>query len=241
MIAVKQAIGMPDSLLAMSLLTDAVCYSLWVAVLFSLPRLAPAFNRWTRARSSADLPFAAAPSAAPTSPDRVLVWLGLALLVAAVSSWIATYLPTSPMLTATTWRILLATVAGLVAAQTPLARFAGAGAVSSALLVGVVAVLASQSNFEGIAAAPLYLACGLSIIAIHALLLALAARVFHFDLYLCGISSLAHIGGVAATPVLAASYAPVLAPVGVLLALLGYILGTGFGLVMASVLSGLAT
>jgi uncharacterized membrane protein len=240
MIAVKQAIGMPDSLLALSLLTDAVCYSLWVAVLFSVTRLAPAFNRWTRARSSAELPFAASAPGAPTSPDRVLVWLGLALLVATASTGIAARLPTSPMLTATTWRILLATAAGLVAAHTPLARFAGAGAVSSALLVAVVAVLASQSNFEGIAAAPIYLACGLSIIAIHALLLALAARLFHFDLYLCGISALAHIGGVAATPVLAASYAPVLVPVGVLLALLGYILGTGFGLVMASVLSGMA-
>jgi uncharacterized membrane protein len=135
----------------------------------------------------------------------------------------------------------MATIAGLVVAHTPLARFPGAGAVSTALLIGVVAVLASQSNFEGIAAAPLYLLCGVSIIAIHAVLLVLAARLFHFDLYLCGISSLAHIGGVAATPLLAASYAPVLVPVGVLLALLGYILGTGFGLLMATVLSSLAT
>lgn len=79
----------------------------------------------------------------------------------------------------------------------------------------------------------------MTIIALHALLLALAARLFHFDLYLCGISSLAHIGGVAATPILAASYAPALVPVGILLALLGYILGTGFGLLMATVLSSL--
>ena len=55
MIAVKQAIGMSDALLAMSLLTDALCYSMWVVVLFSVARLAPAFNRWTRAKSSADL------------------------------------------------------------------------------------------------------------------------------------------------------------------------------------------
>jgi len=241
MIAVKQAIGMPDSLLAFSLLTDALCYSMWVVVLFSVARLAPAFNRWTRARSSADLPIAAAPPSAATTPDRVLIWLGLALLAGAVSAWLAAWLPTSSMITATTWTILLATVAGLVVAHSPLARFPGAGAVSAALLISVVAVLASQSNFEGIAAAPLYLLCGVSIIAIHAVLLVLAARLFHFDLYLCGISSLAHIGGVAATPVLAASYAPVLVPVGVLLALLGYILGTGFGLVMATVLSSLAT
>ncbi|MGH8168290.1 MAG: DUF819 family protein, partial [Woeseiaceae bacterium] len=47
MIAVKEAIGMSDSLLAMSLLTDALCYSAWVAILFSVASLAPAFNRFT--------------------------------------------------------------------------------------------------------------------------------------------------------------------------------------------------
>src|SRR4029079_18909561 len=134
--------------------------------------------------------------------------LGLALMVGAVSAWLAAWLPTSSMITATTWTILLATAAGVMVAHTPLARFPGASAVSGALLISVVAVLASQSNFEGIASAPLYVLCGVCIIAIHAVLLVLAARVFHFDLYLCGISSLAHVGGVAATPVLAASYAP---------------------------------
>ncbi|MEO5622458.1 MAG: DUF819 family protein [Dokdonella sp.] len=240
MIAVKQAIGMSDSLLAMSLLTDALCYSMWVVVLFSVARLAPAFNRWTRAQSSGNLTVPPGQTTAPTTPDSVLIWLGFALLVAAASAWLAAYLPVSSMLTATTWTILLATLAGLIAAHTPLATFPGASPVSGALLIGVVAVLASQSNFQGFASAPFYLACGVTIIAIHALLMLLAARVFHFDLYLCGIASLAHIGGVAATPVLAATYSPALVPVGVLLALLGYILGTGFGLLVASVLSMLA-
>lgn len=240
MVAVKQAIGMPDSLLAMSLLTDALCYSMWFAVLFSTARLAPAFNRWTGARSSAELVVAAAPSSTAPTPDGVLLWLGLALLVASASARIAAQLPTSSMIGAPTWTILIATGAGLFVAHTPLARYPGAARISGTLLIGVVAVLASQSDFQGIADAPRYLLCGVTIIALHALMLALAARLFHFDLYLCGISSLAHIGGVAATPILAASYAPALVPVGVLLALLGYILGTGYGLVVAAVLSRLA-
>ena len=68
----------------------------------------------------------------------------------------------------------------------------------------------------------------------------LAARVFRFDLYLCGISSLAGIGGVASAPVLAATYTPILVPIAVLLAMLGLILGTGIGLFMAQVLRALA-
>ncbi len=101
-------------------------------------------------------------------------------------------------------------------------------------------MLASQSNFEGIGQAPLYLLCGLTILAIHAGVMVLAARVFHFDLHLCGIASLANIGGVASAPILAASYSRALVPVGILLALLGYVIGTGLGIVVASVLSTLA-
>jgi uncharacterized membrane protein len=103
-----------------------------------------------------------------------------------------------------------------------------------------VAALGSQSNFQGMAAAPLFILCGLLTLAIHIALLALAARTFRFDLYLCGISSLAGIGGVASAPVLAATYTPILVPIAVLLAMLGLILGTGIGLFMAQVLSALA-
>lgn len=241
MIAVKQAIGMSDTSLATTLLTDALCYSMWVVVLFAVARLAPAFNRWTRATSSGSLSVAETAVRAPATSDSVLLWLGLALLVAAVSAVLGARLPVGSMVSPTTWTILIATMAGLVAAHTPLARLPGAQAVSSAMLISVVAVLASQSSFAGIAAAPLYLLAGVTVIALHAVLLSLAARLFHFDLYLCGISSLAHIGGVAATPVLAATYSRSLVPVGVLLALLGYILGTGFGLVVAAVLSALAS
>jgi uncharacterized membrane protein len=240
MIAVKQSIGMSDALLAMSLLTDALCYSMWVVVLFSVARLAPAFNRWTRAKSSGDLEVAAAKPTGPTTPESVLLWLGMALLAAALAGWLATKLPVSSMLSATTWTILLATAAGLVMAHTPLARYPGAGTISGALLISVVAVLASQSNFHGFGAAPLYLLCGVTVIAIHAVLLVGFAKLFRFDLFLCGIASLAHIGGVAATPILAASYSKSLVPVGILLALLGYILGTGFGIVVASILSAMA-
>lgn len=241
MIAVKQAIGMSDTYLAMSLLTDALGYSMWVVVLFSVARLAPAFNRWTRAQSSGDLPLVTAKTSAPVTYDGVLLWLGLALAAAALAGWLGTRLPVSGVLGTTTWTILLATGFGLVVGQTPLAQFPGASTISSALLISVVAVLASQSNFHGIAAAPLYLLCGVTVITLHALVLVGFAKLFRFDLFLCGISSLAHIGGVAATPILAASYSAALVPVGILLALLGYIVGTGFGLVVASILSTLAT
>src|SRR6478752_7680450 len=240
LVAVKTAIGMSDDALALALLTDAVCYSMWVAILFSLAKLAPAFNRFTRATSSADMVVAPIRETGAVTPDAVLLWLAMAVGATVLSAEVASYLPATGMISATTWTITLATIAGLVVAHSPLARFPGATPISSALLIFVVAVMASQSNFEGISTAPLYLLCGVSILAIHAGLMLLLARLFHFDMYLCGIASLAHVGGVAACPVLAATYSRALVPLAVLLALLGYILGTGFGLLVATTLSHLA-
>ena len=240
LVAVTRAVGLSENAMAMALLTDALCYSLWVAVLFSIARFAGAFDRWTKAKPMDEIIAVVPEPKGPITPDAVLLWLGLALGAGTLSRFVAGLMPASDFLSPTSWTIINATVAGLVVAHTPLARYPGASKIASALLIFIVAILASQSNFEGIASAPWYIACGLSILAIHAVLLALAAKLFRFDLHLCGISSLAHVGGVAATPVLAAAYNPALVPVGVLLALLGYILGTGFGLVMARVLASLA-
>jgi len=240
LVAVKQAIGLSDSALPSVLLADALCYSLWVLILFSTTAFAPKFDRWSRARVI-EYPHLEHP-AGERKPDgaAVLLWLGIALVVALTAAFFAQSLPTSGFFTTTSWTVLLATLAGLIVARTPLARVAGAAPIGAALLAVLVAVLASQSNFSGIAAAPVFVACGLVTLAVHVALLALAARAFKFEMSLCGIASLAQIGGVASSPILAATYSPVLVPIAVLLAMLGLILGTGVGLMMASVLSALA-
>lgn len=240
LVAVKQSIGLPDNLLPPVLLADALCYSLWVVVLFSAVRFAPAFNRWTRA-DTRPLPAASAPNTTgEASAGGVLLWLGIALLVGNGAAALAATLPTNGLLTITAWTVLIATVAGLVLARTPLATSPVPSPLASAMLACLVATLASQSNFAGMAQAPLFVLVGLSVLLMHIALLLLAARLFRFDLYLCGISSLAQIGGVATAPVLAATYSRALVPAAVLLAMLGLVLGTGIGLFMAGVLSGLS-
>jgi uncharacterized membrane protein len=242
LVAVKQVIGLSESALPSVLLADALCYSVWVLVLFSTGAFAPAFNRWTKAdQNGREYPQLSTTTATgPADVGNILLWLGLAMLVGLGAARLATLMPTSTMLTQTSWTVLFATVTGLVLARTPLARIPGPASTGSALLALLVAVLASQSNFHGLASAPLFILCGLITMLLHIGILAMLARVFRFDLYLCGISSLAQIGGVASAPVLAATYSPVLVPIAVLLAMLGLILGTGMGLFMASVLSSLA-
>lgn len=242
LVAVKQVIGLSDSALPSVLLADALCYSVWVLVLFSTSAFAPVFNRWSGAdKANRQYPqLSAVASTGPADAGSILLWLGLAMLVGLGAAHLAKFVPTSTMLTPTSWTVLFATLAGLILARTPLAKIPGTAATGSALLALLVAVLASQSNFHGLASAPLFILVGVTTLLLHIAILATLARLFRFDLFLCAISSLAQIGGVASAPVLAATYSPVLVPIAILLAMLGLILGTGMGLIMASVLSSLA-
>ena len=62
--------------------------------------------------------------------------------------------------------------------------------------------------------------------AIHVVLLIIVAKLIRAPFFFLAVGSKANIGGAASAPVVAAAFHPSLAPVGVLLAVLGYALGT---------------
>lgn len=237
LVAVSRAIDASSDTVSLALVTDTVCYTAWVLTLFLSVPLAARFNRWAGAADSAARLHAAAPAATGRFvPADVLVWLGGGLLVGAAAAAIADRLPALGVLSPTSWTILLATAAGCLAALTPLARLPGSDAVASALLAIVIVTMASTASLDGLERAPAYVAAGATILAIHAILMVACARLLRLDLAICGIASLANVGGVGSAPVLAAAHAPSLAPVGVLLGLLGYVVGTPIGIALASLL-----
>ena len=75
---------------------------------------------------------------------------------------------------------------------------------------------------------------------IAGIILVLLAKIFHLDMFTCGVASLANIGGSASAPILAGAYSGALVPVGVLMALMGYVIGTAGGLITANIMSLLA-
>ena len=60
---------------------------------------------------------------------------------------------------------------------------------------------------------------------------------WYISLFSCAVASLANIGITATAPVLAGAYSSALVPVGILMALLGYIIGTGGDLIVAQLMS----
>lgn len=108
------------------------------------------------------------------------------------------------------------------------------------LLYSVVALLASRASFLELTDAPAWILAGFMILAIHGIILVLLAKIFHLDMFTCGVASLANIGGSASAPILAGAYSGALVPVGVLMALMGYVIGTAGGLITANIMSLLA-
>jgi len=124
--------------------------------------------------------------------------------------------------------------------MTPLAKLSGGSQLASMMLYLIVALIASRANFSELTEAPLYIIAGFVIIAIHASIMILFAKLFKLDLFSLGIASLANIGGVASAPILASAYSKALIPIGVLMAMMGYIIGTFGGLMVGKFLEMIA-
>lgn len=247
MAAIQGALQVPDSSMGYTLLIDSIDYAIWVVLLLALVPYARIFNRWSRADTEAldlvgeRLNKHGAPDERPIELTDLLFLTGLALLVSAVVQHFAADLPTGSFMTSTTWTVLIVTVAGVVGAMTPLGRMSGSMEIAAVMLYVIVALIASRANFAELTQAPAYILSGLLILVIHGILLALVARVFRLDLFTCGVASLANIGGVASAPILAAAYSQALVPIAVLMAMLGYIIGTGGGLLVGRMLSLIAS
>jgi len=241
MVAIQGALNVPDSKMGYALLIDSIDYAIWVMILLALVPFAKKFNLWSRADTTVIDEVGAKlalkeEKKKSMSFESLFFLLGSALFVSALSQWLAGYLPTTTFLTMTTWVVILATLAGIVTAMTPLAKMAGSMQLGNIMLYFIVALIASRANFAELTQAPLYIVAGFVIIAIHVAAMILFAKLFKLDLFSLGVASLANIGGVASAPILASAYSKALIPIGVLMAMMGYILGTFGGLIVGKVL-----
>ncbi|NMA57567.1 DUF819 domain-containing protein [Clostridium cochlearium] len=243
MVAVQGALNVPDSKLGYTLLMDSINYSIWVMFLLWLVSFAPKFNKWTKSDTKIIDEIGEKLSKDQEKMRKeiefsdLIILLGLSLFVSAISQYFGGMLPQTVFFQGTTWTVLIATSIGIILAMTPVANIPGSSQLSNIMLYTIVALIASRANFAELTKAPIYIISGFSILGIHFLISILAAKVFKLDLFTCGVASLANIGGVASAPILAAAYSEALVPIGVLMALMGYIIGTGGGLLVGKILS----
>ena len=241
MVAIQGALDLPDSAMGYTLLIDSIDYAIWVMILLALVPFAKKFNLWSKADTSiidevGERLALKEEAKKPIEFASLFFLLGSALLVSALAQYGASFLPTTSFLTTTTWIVIIATLAGTLFAMTPLAKISGGLELANIMLYLIVALIASRANFAELTEAPLYIVAGFVIIAIHVCIMILFAKLFKLDLFSLGVASLANIGGVASAPILASAYSKALIPIGVLRAMMGYIVGTFGGLMVGKVL-----
>ena len=243
--AMKEVFGVSDDLFAALVAVDVLVANLWMAVLLYLASVAPRLDaRWGADTRALDVlrgrvaAFQAKHARIPTLPDLMLIagvgfgCMGLSHLIAnPLAAWIGRVAPGLARLSLTSaffWLVVIATTLGLALSFTAARRLEGAGAsrFGSLLLYVLIAVIGMSMDISAVVERPGLFAVGLVWMAVHAGLMLLVARLLRAPVFYMAVGSQANIGGAASAPVVASAFHPTLAPVGVLLAVLGYALGT---------------
>ena len=237
MLAVASALDVREELMGYALIVDSIDYTLWVMTLLFLVAFAPAFNRWTKAPLRFKTVEDVEQQKQPLNLSDLALLLLFSLGVAYFSNALASRLGG---LSQTTWSVLFATLFGLLGSRTPLKSIVGSPPLASAMLMFLIALIGSQAHLRGFTEVPLYLGIGLLILILHAVIMVMVAKLFKLDLFSIGVASLANIGGVASAPILAAAYHRSLIGIAVLMAIMGYMIGTFAGLAIGYILQAVA-
>jgi uncharacterized membrane protein len=230
--------------MAYALVLDSICATLYVMFLLWAIGFSHKFNAWTKADTTVIDEVGQALEAEAKANTQPLVWqniiilLGSGLLVSALAQMAGTSInAVLPFFDKATWTVLIVTVLGVGLALTPFGKLKGTEEISNTMLYIVVALIASRADLTSIGNAPMWLLAGALILVIHVAIMVIMAKVLKLDIFTCCVASLANIGGTATAPVLAGTYSSALVPVGIIMALLGYVIGTGGGLIVAQLMS----
>ena len=232
MIAVGSALGVSEDAFAYALVVDSVNYTLWVMMLLFLVPFATAFNKFTK--SDENLAYLSEIGCACTvGAKRYWLLIALALVVSLGAQLITEYIQ---ILNKTTTIVLVASLFGVLGSFTKLKEINGSTEVATTMLYIIIALIGSKAIFDSFTGLGVYVFAGFMILLIHAVIMLIGAKVFKLDLFSIAVSSLSNIGGVASSPILAAAYNKSLVSVGVLMAIMGYLIGTFGGLAVGNIL-----
>lgn len=244
MLAIQAVYDISESSMVYAIVVDSVVPSIYVMFLLWVINKHQGFNKWTKADTKIidevgeSLAEAAKANTQPLLWQNIVLLLGFGLLVSALSQLAGAQINSLlPIFDKTTWTVLIVTVLGVLLAMTPIGKMKGTEEISNVLLYIVVAFIASRADLSAVTDAPIWLVAGAFIMVFHIVIMIILAKLIRMDLFTCCVASLANIGGTATAPVLAGTYSSALVPVGIVMALLGYVIGTGGGLVVARLMS----
>jgi uncharacterized membrane protein len=233
-----------------TVLVDIFVASIWMTILLLGIGKSKTIDKWLKSDTTAIeelkqkvIDFAKKVQRIPTLTDY-LILLGVTFFAVAMSFWGATYISDflkenvsfiadkssvfSSFGSHFFWLISLATFFGIAFSFTKIKNYEGIGAskLGSVFIYILVATIGMKMDLGEILRNPGLIFIGLIWMMIHAILLIIVAKIIRAPYFFLAVGSQANVGGAASAPVVASTFHPSLASVGVMLAVLGYVVGT---------------
>ena len=243
--AMKEIFDVGDSLFSAMIAIDVIVANIWMALLLYGTGMDEKINKWFDADVSSidDLKlkmeqYKEQIMRIPETNDTIKVLAvgfgitGIAHLVAdTIAPAIMNAAPELARFSLTSgffWLIVISTTFAILLSFTKLRELEGVGAsrIGSIFIYILVATIGMKMDILSIFDNPSLFIIGLIWMTIHAILLIIVAKIIKAPFFFLAVGSKANVGGAASAPILASAFHPSLAPVGVLLAVMGYAIGT---------------
>jgi len=243
--AMKEVFEVGGEIFSVMITVDVLVANIWTAILLWMAANAARIDARTGADTTAITTlkqkveqYQTENSRNPSTSDLMMIIAigfgvaGLAHWLAnMITPWIQQHAPELSVYSLTStffWLVVLATTFGLLLSGTRFRHLEATGAskVGSVMIYILVATIGMHMDITAVLDYPVMFLVGLVWIAIHAILMLTVMKLLKAPVFYMAVGSQANIGGAASAPVVASAFHPALAPVGVLLAVLGYALGT---------------
>ena len=243
--AMKEIFAVSDHMFSAMITVDVIVANIWMAFLLYGSGIDQKLDRWLKADTGAIAElkrnmeeYRSQIMRIPDLTDSITVMtaaFGITAVAHFMSDmivpWIGSYAPGLSKFSLTSeffWLVVLATTLALALSFTPVRRLEGIGAsrYGSLFLYILVATIGMKMDILAIFESPALFLVGILWMGFHAGLLLLVAKLIRAPFFFLAVGSQANVGGAASAPIVASAFHPSLAPVGVLLAVLGYALGT---------------
>ena len=244
MVAVGKSIGTSDDLFGNMIVIDTLVGYGWMGVVIFISGHQKAIDKWNNADTeivnSLDVKINLSAHKRPTNFNDLLTIITVGLVGGYLSLKIGDLLPDiGGILTSFGWTIIVVTTFGISLSFTRLSDLENVGAshVGNIFLYVLLGTIGAKANIMQVSDLPIYILVGIVWIAFHAIILFFGGRLLRAPMFLIATSSQANIGGVVSAPIVATVYKKSLAPVGLLMGVIGNVIGIYAGLLTAWILS----
>lgn len=243
--AMKEIYNVSDDAFTKMIAVDVIWANIWMGILLFMSKRSKSIDAKTGADDSAieriklKMETFQTKNARKVNLNDLMFILAVAFLATGIghafANWFAPFINENyPALnklslgSAFFWLVVVSTMIGVFLSFTKARNLEGGGAsaVGSVFIYILVATIGLKMDVMKIFDDPIVFLIGGIWIGIHAVLLLAVGKIIKAPLFFLAVGSQANVGGAASAPVVAAAFHPSLAPVGVLLAVFGYTIGT---------------